>query len=62
VGLVAAIFIAGAMQPLLYQTSGREPGVYLVVAGVLLAIAGLSGSIPAWRATRVSPMRALRAD
>lgn len=62
VGLVAAILVAGSMQSLLFQTSPREPGVYLAVVGVLLLIALVSGAIPAWRATRVSPMRALRAD
>jgi ABC-type antimicrobial peptide transport system permease subunit len=61
-GLVAAILAAGAMQPLLFQTSAREPAVYGVVVGVLMVIAVVSGSIPAWRATRVSPMRALRSD
>ncbi len=62
IGLIAAIFIAGALQSLLFQTSAREPAVYLVVVGVLLLIALVSGAIPAWRATRVSPIQALRAD
>lgn len=62
VGLVAALLGAGAMQPLLFQTSAREAGVYVGVTGVLLIIAIVAGALPAWRATQVSPMRALRAE
>jgi len=61
-GLMAALATAGALQSLLYQTSPREPMIYLLATGVLLLIAGIAGAFPAWRATRVSPMIALRSD
>jgi putative ABC transport system permease protein len=62
IGLVAAIAIARALESLLFHTSAWEPAVYLVVVGVLLLIALVSGAVPAWRATKVSPMQALRTD
>lgn len=62
VGLVVALATAGAMRPLLFATSPLEPSVYLTVTAVLLFIAGVAGALPAWRATRVSPIRALKGD
>jgi putative ABC transport system permease protein len=62
VGLLAALLTGGALRPLLFRTSPAEPGIYLGVAAVLLLIAVLAGALPALRATRVSPITALRAD
>jgi predicted permease len=62
IGVIVAILSAGAIRPLLFQTSPLELPVYVVVSGVLLLIAVAAGALPAWRATRVSPMRALRSD
>ena len=62
IGLLAALFVARATAPLLFNTTPTEPGVYLGVAGMLLAIAVLAGTFPAWSATRVSPLTALHAD
>ncbi len=61
-GVLVALGAAHRLQPLLYRTSARELPVYAVVALVLLLIAGLAGALPAWRATRVSPLTALRAE
>jgi ABC-type lipoprotein release transport system permease subunit len=47
---------------LLYHTSPRDPVVMLVVAGVLLLSAAVACAIPAWRASRVDPLEALKAD
>lgn len=62
VGLGIALIAAKAAAPLLFQTRPTEPSVYLVVSAVLLGIAVIAGALPAWRATRVSPMTALRAE
>jgi predicted permease len=62
IGLVVALFAARATAPLLFKTTPTEPGVYIGVAAVLLFIALVAGALPAWSATRVSPMTALRAD
>jgi putative ABC transport system permease protein len=59
----ALAFVAGHwMQPILFQQSARDPGVYGLMSSVLLVVALLAGVIPAVRASRVDPNRALRAD
>jgi predicted permease len=61
-GLLIAVAAAPAVAPLLYHTSPRDPVVMLVVAGVLLLSAAVACAIPAWRASRVDPLEALKAD
>ena len=60
VGLMAAIGIGSVAESQLYQMKGRDATV-LVVSAVLLTLVALgSGLIPAHRASKVDPMRALR--
>jgi len=50
------------VEPLLFEVSPLDP---LVLAGVVLAlvvIAALGSMVPAWRATRVDPVVALRSE
>jgi len=62
VGLVAALALGRAAESLLFEISGHDP-VTLIAAAVLLGVIALvSASIPAYRASRVDPMLALRAD
>jgi predicted permease len=61
-GLTVAFFASNSLGPLLFSTSPRDPAVMLGVAAVLLAVALAAGSIPAWAAAKVDPVRALRAD
>jgi putative ABC transport system permease protein len=46
----------------LFGLSPTDLTTMVVAAGVLAAVAGLAGSVPAWRAARVSPDIALRCD
>ncbi|MFB3111288.1 MAG: ADOP family duplicated permease [Gemmatimonadales bacterium] len=61
-GGAAAFFAGRAIQPLLYQTSFRDPLTYGVVAATLLAVSVLASLIPAIRTTRVQPSEALKAE
>jgi putative ABC transport system permease protein len=56
--LIAGRFVA----PLLYGVSARDPLVLGSVGVLLLAVAAAASAIPAFRATRVDPNLALRAD
>lgn len=62
--LGAAASIAGArlIASLLFATSPWDAVTYLSMAVGLLAVAGVSGYIPAFRASRINPTVALRAN
>ena len=60
VGIVAGLVFSAAtvsvMASLLYGVRPRDPGVFLIVPLLLLAVAALASYLPARRATRVNPM------
>ena len=60
VGLAAAVGLARLAQSLLFEIQGHDPFV-LTIATVMLTMVALgAGFIPAHRASRLDPMRALR--
>jgi predicted permease len=60
IGLIGAVFAGRAAKSILYQMEGHDPLV-LAISAVLLTLVALgAGFIPAHRASRVDPMRALR--
>ncbi len=61
-GLGIALGLARFVEELLFQTSGREPGVYLLVGATLGAVALLAAAVPGVRAMRVAPAEALRSE
>jgi predicted permease len=62
IGAVIALVTGRFIGPLLYRVSPKDPVVYVVAAGTLLAVAMLASLVPALRATHVDPNVALRAD
>jgi predicted permease len=66
IGVAAGLAVALAAGPIvasmLFQTSPREPESIAVGALVLLAATLVAAGWPAWRAGRVNPVVALRAD
>ena len=61
-GLVGAAAVTQLMKSLLVNTQPLDPLVYAVVCGVLLAVAALACLVPAWTASRLDPMQALRTE
>jgi putative ABC transport system permease protein len=60
VGLAASLEAGRLMRDLLYEIRPLDPPVFAAVAAVLLASAAFACIIPAWRASRIDPMQALR--
>ena len=61
-GVLAALAAGRFVEPLLFETSAREPLILAGVAVTLLVVAVLASALPAWRAARIEPSVALRAD
>ena len=62
IGLLAAAAAAPRLESLLFRTAPRDPVVFAGVALTLLTVAAAACLVPAWRASRVDPSVALRAD
>ncbi len=60
IGLAAAALLGRLSASLLFQMTASDPAVLVAAAAALTAVALGAGLIPAHRASRVDPMRALR--
>jgi predicted permease len=62
IGLAASAALAGALQRWLYGLTGTEPGIYVAVSALMLAIAALACAAPARRAARQDPLVVLKGN
>ena len=62
VGLPLAFLAARAVGGLLYGTAPSDPVAYGTAVGVLVVVSALAAYIPAWRASRLDPVIALRTE
>jgi predicted permease len=60
VGLLFAFLAARAIGGLLYATTPSDPVSYGTAAGLLVVVSAFAAYMPAWRASRVDPLAALR--
>ena len=61
-GLGASALIVRLIRSMLYETEPFDPMVFLSVSVILLLVAGFACLAPAWRASRLNPMQALRTE
>jgi putative ABC transport system permease protein len=61
-GLAASSAATRVMQSMLFGTKPLDPAVFLAVTITLLLVACAACAIPAWRASHLDPMQALRTD
>jgi putative ABC transport system permease protein len=62
IGVGLAILLTRSMAGMLYEVTPLDPITYLTAAGTLLVVALVASWIPAWRASSVDPVIALRND
>jgi predicted permease len=62
VGIAGAFVLARLISSLLYQTSARDAWTFLLIPLLLLITTIAASLIPAWRAIKIDPMVALRAE
>jgi ABC-type lipoprotein release transport system permease subunit len=62
VGIVAALLATRWLSTLLYDVSPTDPMTFVAVPLLFLLVAVVASYAPARRATRIDPVRALRAD
>jgi predicted permease len=60
IGAIAALTLTRLMGSLLYKVSPRDPLAFGLAFVVMTIVALLACFLPAWRATRIDPVRALR--
>jgi putative ABC transport system permease protein len=60
VGVAGALVVGKGAQSILFQMRGADPAVLALSAVALTLVALCAGFIPAHRASRVDPMRALK--
>jgi putative ABC transport system permease protein len=61
-GVAAAVAFTRLLRSSLYEISPLEPRVFFAMSLLLLAVAACACLWPAWRATRVDPIEALRTE
>ncbi len=59
-GMVAVVFVTRYISQFMFDVKTWETSIYIVACSFLIAIAGLAALIPAWRATLINPVNALK--
>jgi len=62
IGIALALLLTRLLGNLLYQVSPRDPLAFVAAFAVMTLASVAACFLPAWRATRTDPMRALRAE
>jgi putative ABC transport system permease protein len=60
IGLPLSAASTRLLRGLLFEIEPTEISIFASIAAAIVAVTGVAGYIPAWRASRVDPMTALR--
>ena len=61
-GMVASRALSTTLGSMLFGVTSGDPVTYVGVGALLIVVAAVAGYIPAWRASRIDPMVALRSN
>jgi putative ABC transport system permease protein len=61
-GTIAALASAKVMRTLVFGVSAPDPLTLTAVGATLVLVASMAGLVPAYRALRLDPVKALRAE
>jgi ABC-type antimicrobial peptide transport system permease subunit len=61
-GLAGSVAVGRMLETLLFGVTPHDPRLFACIGLLLLAVTGLACLLPAFRATRVNPVEALRAE
>lgn len=62
VGTAGALAVSKTIEGMLYEVSAVDPWIYAGIGALLLAVSVVASAVPAVRASRLDPSRALRQD
>jgi putative ABC transport system permease protein len=62
VGVAAALALSRSIESLLFRVAPTDPATFAAVIVMLLGVTTIACYVPAWRAARVDPTQALRAE
>jgi putative ABC transport system permease protein len=62
IGLLSAWLVSRVLSSLLFGITPRDPMTFAAVAGLLGVVALVACALPAWRVTRVDPLKVLRVE
>jgi predicted permease len=60
IGLAVAFGLGRAAEAVLFGLSGRDPTIFIAATAVIVAVVLAASWLPAWRASRIAPIEALR--
>ncbi len=62
IGVVAALVLGRVLATLIFGVTARDLATYAAVSAVILVVGLLASIVPAYRATRIDPLQALRTE
>jgi ABC-type antimicrobial peptide transport system permease subunit len=62
IGVIASLAFTRFLSSLLFGVRPTDPLTLAAVSAFLIAVAVMAGGVPAWRASRVDPLDALRSE